>query len=95
MKKFIEYDNIKLYYEYDLQKEYLERLIKYLSNIRTSPTTVELKKDTDIFYNSLNDICKYCKIDLKTKLELIETAATNYERAINSILLRLRQGENN
>lgn len=88
MKKFIEYDKIKLYYEYELQKDYLERLIKYLSNIRTSPTTIELRKDIDVFYHSLNDICNYCKIDLKTKLDLIETAGLNYERAINSILLR-------
>lgn len=89
MKNYIKYDSIKLYYEHDLQKGYLERLVKYLSNIRNSPTMIELRKNADIFLNSLNDICNYCKIDLKTKLDLIEVAGDNYEKAFNSIKRRM------
>lgn len=70
MKNYVKFDEIYIYYNYEWQVEYINKLvcaIEYIEN------------DYDIQYATtlLNYVSEYCRFDIKTKLQLLDKIYDN------------------
>lgn len=70
MKNYVKFDDVYIYYNYEWQVEYINKLVCAIECI---------ENDYDLQYATslLNYVSEYCRFDIKTKLQLLDKIYEN------------------